>query len=142
MAVEPDRAAGSYAFGGQTYYFCAKSCLEKFRAEPAKYLARPGGELVSLSVKPASPPKSAPAVDDAIYTCPMHPEVRQRGPGSCPKCGMALEPVTLTLADNGNPELTDMSRRFWISLVLAAPVLVLSMAELLDAATRTWLEMA
>src|SRR5579862_2669745 len=142
MTVEPARAAGSYAYAGETYYFCAKSCLEKFRADPAKYLNRPAPGLVSLGAKPVAPPQTAPAATEAIYTCPMHPEVRQRGPGACPKCGMALEPVTLTLADTANPELIDMSRRFWISVVLTAPVLILAMAELLDAATRTWLEMA
>src|SRR5579862_2850924 len=142
MTVEPDRAAGSFVHAGQTYYFCCKGCLEKFRADPAKYLQRPASGLVSLGAMPSAPAKAAPNVDDAIYTCPMHPEVRQHGPGACPKCGMALEPVTLTLAETANPELIDMSRRFWISLVLTAPVMILSMAELLDAAVRMWIEMA
>jgi Cu+-exporting ATPase len=91
MSVEPESAAGSYRHEGQTYYFCSKSCLEKFQAEPAKFINQPESA-------PTAPSRSAPqSVTDAgdEYTCPMHPEVRNAGPGSCPKCGMALEPVVV-----------------------------------------------
>ncbi|MEO8622492.1 MAG: copper-translocating P-type ATPase, partial [bacterium] len=82
-----------------------------------------------------APPKAAPATaaggKNAIYTCPMHPEVRQLGPGACPKCGMALEPETVTLEETDNPELADMTRRFWVSVVLSAPLLVVAMGDML-----------
>jgi Cu+-exporting ATPase len=105
--------------GGTTYYFCAPSCLEKFRADPAKYLAP----------KTAPPPTMAEL--DAIYTCPMHPEVRQKGPGACPFCGMALEPAMVTLDEGPNLELIDMTRRFWIAAALGLPVMVFAMAEMM-----------
>jgi Cu+-exporting ATPase len=110
MTVDPARAAGHSNYRGTAYYFCGPSCLKKFEADPAKYLA------------PPAPP--APEAASAIYTCPMHPEVRQRGPGSCPKCGMALEPETVSAEDEANPELLDMSRRFWMAAVFSAPLLL------------------
>jgi len=126
MEVTPEDAAGSYQFQGQQYYFCNKSCLEKFRVNPDAFLAPPSGRVPT--------PKADPT---AIYTCPMHPEVRQRGPGACPKCGMALEPLTITRGDETNPELLLMSRRFWISLVLTAPLLILAMSDMLGAESIT-----
>ncbi len=102
------------------YYFCSQGCQAKFQADPQRY----------LDGKPADTPAPVPA--GAIYTCPMHPEVRQVGPGSCPKCGMALEPETVSLEDEeDNPELRDMSRRFWTSLVLTLPVLLIAMGGML-----------
>ncbi|TMG75336.1 MAG: heavy metal translocating P-type ATPase [Betaproteobacteria bacterium] len=101
--------------GGTTYYFCSARCMEKFSADPLRYTQkkkRPWAE----------------AAPGAIYTCPMHPEIRQVGPGNCPKCGMALEPVVATAGDQPNPELIDMTRRFWISLVLTVPVFALEMS--------------
>ena len=92
MTVNPERAAGQTEYKGQTYYFCAKGCLERFRADPERFLNR--------SATPA-----APARHDVEYTCPMHPQVRQWSPGSCPICGMALEPVTITAHEEANPEL-------------------------------------
>jgi Cu+-exporting ATPase len=116
MTVDPQRAAGAVEHRGQKYYFCSKGCAAKFEADPAKYLH----------------PKSTlqPAVADVEYTCPMHPEVRQIGPGSCPKCGMALEPVHFTRdsADEVNPEYTDMLRRFWLSVPTSAALLGLMFA--------------
>jgi len=112
MDVNPQTAKGRYDYQGRTYYFCCQRCVEKFAAEPAKYLAGQG---------PAS-------LKDATYTCPMHPEVRQVGPGACPKCGMALEPEAVTAAQEANPELADMTRRFWISAALTVPLVVMSMA--------------
>ena len=117
MDVEPADAAGGRAeYRGTTYWFCNPVCREKFVADPAHYLEpRPAGDT---------------AADSRPYTCPMHPEVRQVGPGSCPKCGMALEPVEVAAADEApSAELTDMSRRFWVSLALTIPVFALAMAD-------------
>ena len=115
MNVDPAKAAGSFAFEGATYHFCSKGCLEKFKADPHKYL------------HPQAKPEEMPA---GKYTCPMHPEVVQDGFGSCPICGMALEPMEVSLEDTGNPELDDMTRRFWISVIFAGPVFVLGMLHL------------
>ena len=104
---------------GTTYYFCAPSCLAKFKAEPERYLAP----------KTAAAPTMAEL--EAIYTCPMHPEVRQQGPGACPFCGMALEPAMVTLDEGPNVELIDMTRRFKVSAALGLPVMVFAMAEML-----------
>ena len=112
MDVNPQTAKGRYDYQGRTYHFCCQRCMEKFAAEPGKYLAGQG---------PAS-------LKDATYTCPMHPEVRQIGPGACPKCGMALEPETVTGEEEDNPELVDMTRRFWISAALTVPLVAVSMA--------------
>lgn len=114
MSVDPAHAAGSFAFEGVTYYFCAVSCLDQFRADPNRYL------------HPAAEPEP---MQGGQYTCPMHPEVLNDGFGTCPHCGMALEPVEVSLGQTANPELADMSRRFWIALVFAVPVFVLGMAE-------------
>jgi P-type Cu+ transporter len=115
MTVDPRRAAGAVEHRAQTYYFCSKGCAAKFEADPAKYLD-------SKSTQPAAAA--------AEYTCPMHPEVRQIGPGSCPKCGMALEPVHFTRksADEVNPEYKDMLRRFWLSVPTSAALLGLMFA--------------
>ncbi|HKE85761.1 MAG TPA: heavy metal translocating P-type ATPase [Vicinamibacterales bacterium] len=118
MTVNPDRAAGQTEYRGRTYYFCAKSCLERFRADPEQFLNR--------SATPA-----APARHDVEYTCPMHPEVRQWGPGSCPICGMALEPLTITAHEEANPELVDMTRRLSVSVALTIPAVLLAMSEML-----------
>jgi Cu+-exporting ATPase len=113
MAVDPDTATHRAEHDGHAYYFCAARCREKFVADPAAYL----GE------HKAAPP--APA--GAIYTCPMHPEVQQVGPGDCPKCGMALEPMMPSADEDDGGELTAMTRRFWTLLALTAPVFVLAM---------------
>ena len=118
MTVNPDTPLRTDV-GGTTYYFCGTSCLEKFRAAPERYLAP----------KTAAPPTMAEL--DAIYTCPMHPEVRQQGPGACPFCGMALEPAMVTLDEGPNVELIDMTRRFTLAAVLGVPVMVFAMAEML-----------
>ena len=117
MNVDPQHAAASFAHQGKTYYFCCTGCRTKFEADPAKYLQP------APHAEPAAPSGAA----NIEYTCPMHPEVRQKGPGSCPKCGMALEPaqVTLEAAEAPNPEYVDMRRRFWLSAPLAAALLAL-----------------
>jgi len=116
MTVDPSHAAGHSTYQGKVYHFCSQGCVAKFEANPEKYL------------HPAAQPEPMPAHSEAVeYTCPMHPEVRKVGPGSCPKCGMALEPATLTLAtlDEVNPEYADMRRRFWLSVVPTAALLVM-----------------
>jgi cation transport ATPase/YHS domain-containing protein len=121
MSVDPKTTPHHAEHAGHTAYFCSAGCRTKFQADPERYM-KPEG---------SSPePSAAPG---AIYTCPMHPEIRQVGPGSCPICGMALEPVTITADDGPNPELADMSRRFWIGLALALPVFVLEMGGHLPA---------
>jgi len=121
MDVDSTSAAASMEYGGQTYSFCCKGCLAKFRADPARFL-KPAIPLVTL----APPPKVVAA--GTKYTCPMHPEVVRNGPGSCPVCGMALEPLTISAEEEDNPELRDMTRRFWVSVALTLPVLVASMS--------------
>ena len=114
MAVEPHTARHRHTHQGHPYYFCSARCREKFIADPARYL--------EADTKPAAP---VPA--GTIYTCPMHPEIRQPGPGSCPICGMALEPEIVTAETPPNPELADMAWRFWVGLALAIPVFALEM---------------
>jgi Cu+-exporting ATPase len=160
MDVIPGQARGGSAeHGGTTYWFCNPGCREKFRADPGRYVAAPA----------ATPATAPPAVrGGAIYTCPMHPEIHQPGPGSCPKCGMALEPVsplaaptreewmcpmhpeivrpgpgtcpicgmalerrTVAVDEGPDPELVDMTRRFWIGLALAIPLLAFVMGDMI-----------
>jgi Cu+-exporting ATPase len=112
MKVDPATSKHHADHQGTTYHFCSAGCRTKFVADPERYLA----------------PKAAPAAKPGeIYTCPMHPQIRQQGPGSCPICGMALEPLVVSAEAAPNHELADMSRRFWIGLVLALPVFVLEM---------------
>jgi len=113
MTVDPHTAKHQASHQEQTWYFCSARCKEKFQANPPQYL----GE------KPA-PPAAAPG---AIYTCPMHPEIRQEGPGDCPICGMDLEPEEVTADSGPSAERIDMTRRFWIGLALALPVFILEM---------------
>jgi Cu+-exporting ATPase len=113
MTVDPATAAHRAAHRGHDYFFCSAGCRTKFVADPDRYLG--------------DKPQPAPVVPGAIYTCPMHPEVRQEGPGSCPICGMALEPETVTAEAPVNHELIDFTRRFWVGLVLTLPVFALEM---------------
>ncbi len=182
MTINPLSAAGSLQHEGKMYYFCSQSCLQKFRANPSAYLTPAVAETMQTqpsahhsahqpiihSQPSPAPSQPTPAATGTEYTCPMHPEIRQPQPGSCPKCGMALEPVTLaasatkveytcpmhpqivrdapgscpicgmaleprtvTLAEEENPELQDMTRRFWISLALTIPVFLLAMSEMI-----------
>ena len=129
MRVDPARAAGSHQYRGHTYFFCARSCLEKFKFDPSRYLEKPKPASTLTQIGSLSAPPTTTGVEGVIYTCPMHPEIRQKGPGSCPKCGMALEPEMATEDEGPNPELIDMTRRFWMAAVLSLPVLVLGMTE-------------
>ncbi|HUP50149.1 MAG TPA: heavy metal translocating P-type ATPase [Thermoanaerobaculia bacterium] len=180
MTVDPEQAAGFSRIGGKTYYFCSKGCKQKFNANPAAY----GVDAPPQTASPAAPPPPP----DAIYTCPMDPEVRQKGPGACPKCGMALEPESVTAPstktewtcpmhpeivrdapgtcpicgmaleprtaeiEERNPELDDMTRRFWISTLLTVPLVAFAMLRHLPAghdilghtvtAWGNWIELA
>ncbi len=115
MQVDPHTAKHRAEHAGRTYYFCSAGCREKFIADPKRYLGD------------AAP--AAPVPAGTIYTCPMHPQIRQIGPGACPICGMALEPLIATAETGPNPELLDMRRRFWIGLMLALPVFGLEMGN-------------
>ncbi len=134
MSVDPLTSKHRHEHEGTTYHFCAANCRTKFIADPRRYLV------------PAASP--APAAAGAIYTCPMHPEIRQEGPGSCPICGMALEPEMVTADAGPNPELIDMTRRLWIGAALAAPVVMLEMGGhltgltmLLGQQTSNWIQL-
>jgi Cu+-exporting ATPase len=134
MSVDPATSKHRFEARGETFHFCSAGCRTKFAADPPKYLDN-------------STPKAA-APQGATYTCPMHPQIRQVGPGSCPICGMALEPEVATLDAPPNPELADMTRRFWVGLVLALPAVVLEMGGhlvgghgLLDQTLSNWIQL-
>ncbi|HEV2175619.1 MAG TPA: heavy metal translocating P-type ATPase [Terriglobia bacterium] len=142
MTVNPEKAAGRLEYDGHEYFFCGRGCLEKFRVDPNKYVAALTGAalqpvptpMAAATTTSAVPRPPAPGPRPSTYTCPMHPEIVRDGPGSCPICGMALEPRTVTLTDEANPELADMSRRFWVSLALTAPILFLGMSGMIPGA--------
>jgi Cu+-exporting ATPase len=113
MKVDPERTPHHAEHGAEVFHFCGAGCRAKFAADPERYL------------KPREPESAPPP--GTIYTCPMHPEIRQVGPGSCPICGMALEPVTVTVDEGPSAELIDMTRRFWVGLALTVPVFALEM---------------
>ena len=134
MTVDPATAKHRFDYEGETYYFCSAGCRTKFSADPAAYLGDP---------KP-----KAEMPEGTIYTCPMHPEIRQIGAGSCPICGMALEPDVVSLDAPPNPELADMTRRFWIGLTLSLPAIVLEMGGhligghgLIDQTLSNWIQL-
>jgi len=130
MTVDPASAAGSTMHNEVAYHFCSRHCLEKFRADPPRYLAASSPEHVCCH---ASPSKSAGVVaaPGSKYTCPMHPEVIADGPGTCPKCGMALEALTPGVGPEDDSELRDMTRRFIVSAVFTLPLFVLTMAPMI-----------
>ncbi|AWM04196.1 heavy metal translocating P-type ATPase [Bradyrhizobium amphicarpaeae] len=136
MSVDPATSKHRFTHHGETFHFCSAGCRTKFAADPAKYLA-----------KEKAPEPEMPA--GTIYTCPMHPEIRQVGPGSCPICGMALEPEMASLDTGPNPELADMMRRFWIGGALALPAVVLEMGghlagphNWIDPTLSNWIQLA
>ncbi len=139
MTVDPGKTPHHIVHAGTDYYFCSDRCRTRFDADPDRYLAS--------GAQPAKPAALAPA--GAIYTCPMHPEIRQAGPGSCPICGMALEPELVTADTGPSEERIDMERRLWIGLGLAVPVVVLDMGAhlfnlhaLVPSLVSTWLQFA
>lgn len=125
MKVDPDNAAGSFEYQGKTYYFCSTHCLHRFRENPESFLNPAPQQLIGITRQPKQ------VARDEKYTCPMHSEIVRDGPGSCPICGMALEPVTVSLDQEENPELIEMTRRFWISVILTIPVFALGMSDLI-----------
>src|SRR3954471_23669479 len=135
MTVDPHKTPHRHSYRGHPHYFCSAGCRSKFAADPEKY--------------PAGHQREAkPIPEGTVYTCPMHPEIRQIGPGECPICGMALEPEIATSDTGPNPELADMTRRFWIGLVLTVPVFVLEMGAHLfgahgwiDPTLSAWLQL-
>jgi P-type Cu+ transporter len=134
MMVDPQQAAGSVTHQGKTYHFCSKGCAAKFQADPEKYLHQQAApEPMGGAPEPVAPP-------GVEYTCPMHPQIRQIGPGSCPICGMALEPVSFSAAtvDEVNPEYKDMLRRFWWSVPPSAVLLALMFLSV----HSRWIELA
>ena len=135
MPVDPAKTAHHAAHDGQEYHFCSAACRTKFVAEPAKYLS-------------ASPRAAPEPPAGAIWTCPMHPQIRRDGPGVCPICGMALEPEAPSLDDGPNPELVDFTRRWWVAATLSVPLLVLTMVSdlfklhLVPPAISPWIQLA
>lgn len=136
MGVDPAATPHIATHASVHHYFCSAGCLAKFNADPARYMS-------------GAPRAAKPAPEGAIWTCPMHPEVQRPGPGSCPICGMALEPMTPTLTDGPSPEFADMKRRFIIGLVLTLPVVALEMGghvlglnRLVGQQMSNWLQMA
>jgi P-type Cu+ transporter len=134
MSVDPATSQHRFDHRGETFHFCSAGCRTKFAADPQKYLDKRERKEV--------------APEGTIYTCPMHPQIRQAGPGSCPICGMALEPEVASLDTPPNPELADMTRRFWIGLVLALPAVVLEMGGhlvgghgLIDQTLSNWIQL-
>jgi Cu+-exporting ATPase len=175
MTMEPSKAAAKQEFRGTTYYFCSRGCASRFAKEPDKFLSAPGSSgmetahgadsthgvdtvhrgpaagLPTLGKTPAalrSATETTQPIGDksALYTCPMHPQILQNGPGSCPICGMALEPVEVSAHAEADPEYESMSRRLWVSAALSIPLLVIAMAGdslplPFSATARNWIEL-
>src|SRR6266851_2142546 len=144
MSVDPAKAAGKVQYGGKTYYFCSARCAERFSKQPEKFLAAPGtagmdknhaahaGGTHVPAPSAAAGIKGEPAPlegkgKDVRYTCPMHPQIVQIGPGTCPICGMALEPMDVFAEVEADPEYDSMRLRFWVSGALSLPLLLFSM---------------
>lgn len=128
MSVTIEGAKHSAEHAGERYYFCCGGCREKFLGDPEKYL------------NPADASQSEPAPPGTLYTCPMDPEIVQEGPGTCPICGMALEPMGIPDADAGpNPELVDFTRRLWVGVAFAIPLLLIAMGPMIGLPFREWL---
>jgi heavy metal translocating P-type ATPase len=149
MDVDPATTEHRSEHDGQAYFFCSSHCQAKFAAGPDSYLGRDAGHSAEQHHDHQHSGHS-PAADEASeWTCPMHPEIRQPGPGSCPICGMALEPVTVTADSGPSPELANMTRRFWVALVLSIPVLILGMGgdlipaihDLISPRASTWVQL-
>ncbi len=149
MQVDPATAEFRHTHDGTEYVFCAEGCMRKFSATPYAYLAQDEG--AEFSSRTRNVPEGHDEGHDAEYTCPMHPDVLQLGPGSCPICGMALEPKAISADDGENPELADMQRRLWVSLALTLPVFAIAMSEMIPgrplqeavpARYLTWLQFA
>ena len=133
MMIDPRSAAGHSEYAGATYFFCSGFCKQRFDREPATFVPGKSG-ADSTPVGHQRPPALSPeraVPPGALYSCPMHPQIVRDRPGSCPICGMALEPRTVTLEEGPNPELVVMSRRFWVGLALSLPIFLLAMGDML-----------
>jgi Cu+-exporting ATPase len=148
MTVSPKTAAGSFEYKGQTYYFCSTHCFATFQNTPKVFLNKPAAPMM---VQPVGIQRTQLSRRTATYTCPMHPEIVRDAPGNCPICGMALERRTVSLEEEDNPELMQMTRRFWVCVILSIPLLVVGMSELIPGAplenilpmnVRGWIELA
>ena len=153
MSVDPDQSRFVSEHDGKQFHFCSAGCKQTFDADPGRYAdgsSRPGHDHHHSSVGGGAGPEGGAAAEVAEWTCPMHPEVRRPGPGSCPICGMALEPVMVTADSGPSPELADMTRRFWVAVALSVPVLVLGMGgdlvpslhDVISPRTSAWLQLA
>jgi P-type Cu+ transporter len=135
MTVDPAKSAHRADHAGETFHFCSAGCKAKFIADPGRYST-------------GAPPAAAVVSEGAVWTCPMHPQIRQAGPGACPLCGMALEPEAQSLDDAPNPELVDFTRRLWVAGVLSIPLLLLSMGaemfglHLVSMSASPWFQLA
>ena len=131
MDVDPNTTEHKHQHAGINFYFCSEHCLHKFKSDSAQYL------------NDSAKKQSSTEAEGIVYTCPMHPEIEQIGPGSCPKCGMALEPLDASVVDEDTTELDDMTRRFWICAALSLPVLLLPgrpLAAVISSSTAMWIE--
>jgi len=145
MDVDPATSKHRAEYDGRSHYFCSEHCRTSFEADPVSYLD-PHAVAASAHQAAVAAPSSGGVAE---WTCPMHPEIRQPGPGSCPICGMSLEPVTVTADSGPSPELADMTRRFWIALALSVPVLILGMGrdlvpmlhDLISSTASTWIQL-
>ncbi|GAA4363122.1 heavy metal translocating P-type ATPase [Nocardioides caricicola] len=143
MEVDPAAGGPTAEHDGQPFHFCSARCRDKFVAAPESYLAADSSGIGATGSEPAR-------AGGAEYTCPMHPQVRQIGPGTCPICGMAMEPVTVAADDGPSAELVDMTRRFWIAVALSIPVVILGMgtelfefiADAISGRVNAWLQLA
>jgi Cu+-exporting ATPase len=131
MMVDPAKAAGTSEYNGTTYYFCGKGCKAKFDADPENYLTPASDSRLPAPGSRIPDPGSRIPAASTKWTCPMHPEIVRDGPGSCPICGMALEPLTITAEEPENEELRDMTRRFWTGVALTIPILAIGMADVI-----------
>src|SRR4051794_38219819 len=137
MSVDPATARHRADYAGRAYVFCGARCRERFVADPDRFVGD----------QPVPPPTAS---EGALWTCPMHPEIVRDGPGGCPICGMGVEPMTPVAGDDSSPELADMTRRFWVGVVLSAPLLVMAMTEhvvsgwhmALTSRTAIWVQLA
>mgnify|MGYP000869384315 CR=1 FL=1 len=175
MSVDPSTATNTALYEGETYYFCSPGCRSKFEENPSRYVSaapapaqahehpshdhaghdhnaqdHSAHRIVARTATTDLPTAVKPTAEATEWTCPMHPEIRRPGPGACPICGMALEPVSVSLDDGPSPELRDMTRRFWIGLALSVPVLALEMGghlfgfigDLVSSQTSNWIQLA